>query len=68
MIKIFTGITFSKDLGFYYKWNSSYIHLKIPESVNRVIIQNSSDLLLLKYSRQKHVQRRQQRNVIWLSL
>ena len=28
---------------FYYEWISSYIPLKIPERVNRVIFQNSSE-------------------------
>ena len=55
--KISTGVSFRKILGFYYKRNrqlfsyegtSSYIPLKIPERVSRVIFQNSSELLLLK--------------------
>ena len=64
--KIFTGVSFRKILGFYYKrerqlfyyeGTSSYIPLKIPERVNSVISQNSSELFLLKISsRQKHVQ------------
>ena len=53
---IITGVSFRKILGFYYKGNrlqyhkrtSSNILLKIPKSVNRVIFQNSSELLLLK--------------------
>ena len=59
--KIFTGVSFRKVLGFYYKLKkqlfyydgtSSYISLKIPERVNRVISQNSSELLLLKIPKQ----------------
>ena len=71
--KIFTGVSFRKILGFYYKRNmrlvyfvgtASYIPLRILERVNRVIFQNSSEFLLLKYpSRQKHVQSWQQRSV-----
>ena len=59
--KIFTGVSFRKVLSFYYKRNrqllyyertSSYILLKISERVNRVIFQNSSELLLLKIPQQ----------------
>ena len=59
--KIFTGVSFRKILGFYYKrkrqlfyyeGTSSCIPLKIPERVNKVISQNSSELLLLKISQQ----------------
>ena len=58
---IITGVSFRKILGFYYKRNRqlfyyertlSYIPLKIPERVNRVILQNSSELLLLKIAQQ----------------
>ena len=58
---IITGVSFRKILGFYQKQNrqffyydgtSSYIPLKIPERVNRVIFQNSSELLLLKIPKQ----------------
>ena len=59
--KIFTGVSFHKVLSFYYKRNrqllycertSSYILLKISERVNRVIFQNSFELLLLKIPQQ----------------
>ena len=62
--KIFTGISFRKMLGFYYKRNrqlfyyegtSSYIPLEIPERVNRVIFWKSSELLLLKIPQQTKV-------------
>ena len=47
---IFTGVTFRKILGFYYKRKRQLFYyegislktLKIPERVNRVIYQNSS--------------------------
>ena len=54
--KIFTRVSIPKILDFYYKRNrqlfyyegtSSYIPLKILEHVNRVVFQNSSELLLL---------------------
>ena len=50
--KIFTGVSFRKLLGFYYKRNrqffyyggtSLYIPLKIPKSVNKVTLQNFSE-------------------------
>ena len=53
--KIFTGASFGKILGFYYKRNRqllyyertlSYVPLKIPKRVNRVFFQNSSELFL----------------------
>ena len=37
---------------FYYEGTLSYIPLKIPERVNRVIFQNSSELLLLNIPQQ----------------
>ena len=55
--KIFTGVSFRKVLGFYYKHNRQlfhyqetlpYIPLKIPERINGVIFQNSTELLLFK--------------------
>ena len=61
--KIFTGVSFRKILGFYYKRNrqlfyykgtsSRYISLKIPERVNKVIFQNSYELFLLKIPQTK---------------
>ena len=59
--KILIGVSFSKILGFYYKRSrqlfyyggtSSYIHLQIPKCVNKVIFQNSSELLLPKIPQQ----------------
>ena len=53
--KIFTGVSFRKILGFYYKRNrqlfhyegtSSFIPLKTRELVNTVSFRNSSELLL----------------------
>ena len=59
--KILTRVSFCKSLGFHYKWNrqlfyyegtSPYIFFKILEPVNRVIFQNSSELLLLNLPQQ----------------
>ena len=59
---IFTGVSFRKILGFYYKrkkqlfyyeGTSLYISLKISARVNRVISHNSSEFLLLKIHQQK---------------
>ena len=59
--KISAGVSFCKGLVFYYKQNrklfyhegtSPYIRLKISERVNRVIFQNSAELLLLKIPQQ----------------
>ena len=59
--KILIGVSFRKVLGFYYKRSrqlfyyggtSSYIHLQIPKRVNKVIFQNSSELLLPKIPQQ----------------
>ena len=60
IIKIFTGVSFCKMLSFYYKRKRQLFYyegtssstLKIPERVNRVISQNSSELLLMKVPQQ----------------
>ena len=61
---IITGVSIHKILGFYYKRNrqlfcyegtSSNIPLKIPERVNKVTFQNSSELLLLKTPQQAKI-------------
>ena len=61
--KTFTGLSFRKILGFYYKRKrqlfyyertSSYVpFLKTPDPVSRVIFQNSTELLLLKIPQAK---------------
>ena len=59
--KIFTGVSLRKNLDFHYKQNrqlfyyegtSSYISLKTPERLNRVVFQNSSEWLLLEIPQQ----------------
>ena len=58
--KIFTGVSFHKMLDFHYKRKRQLIYyertssqtLKIPEHVNRVISDNSSELLLVKVPQQ----------------
>ena len=79
--KIFTGVSFRKMLGFYYKRKRQLFYyegtlsqtLKIPERVNRVISQNSSELLLMKVPQQtktcsKSTKKECFRNVIRVSL
>ena len=77
--KIFTGVFFCKISDFYYKRNRpllyyevtlSYIPLKIPERVNRVLFQNSQLLLLNIYQETKTCSKLTMscRNVIQVSL
>ena len=60
-VRSLLGVSLCKILGLYYQWNkqlfyyegtSSYIPLKIPECLNRVAFQNSSELLLLEIHQQ----------------
>ena len=66
--KIFTEVSIRKILGFYYKrerqlfyyeGTSSYIPLKFPEGINRVISQNPLKI----HQQTKLVQSQQKRNV-----